>query len=696
MYSLLVLKTFWVKDLRLKYCSISNGDERWSFELIVNRGRNRARSVVLFTCESDSLWKQLVEDLESTLLAYHRQTEYSKVVGWFHDIIQGNIFSAAYLGDIVELRRHIRLLAQFNQSKGASFLSPDAVLNEPDLTGMTALHWSALRGHEVCVRLLLDKGADVDVLQKGMNSPLLLAAAGGHESVARLLLERGADITLRNVKGHDSVFMAVLYGHATKGLPWLLQLLTHRGVNLNQVDSCGATPLHLCAEKNLARPVRMLVDAGAEVNAKYGQFQWSPLQLACKHKTPDVETIRSFLDKGAYPNWRDLNGKTAFEIALSMQPSSTNSGQSGLSRAPSDKRITVESSDEGTSSANRYQLEESPDKWRAMDETLSQVGDWAVRALPALLELCRKGARFEQRDVDFLRQSFRSAIQEGRDVWLTKSAPANFKDFVVAREQAGEELLLHKGVWHKDNASSACPLCSDTFGLTNRRHHCRACGVLCCDKCSSKRLQLSFNETLTEVTSPGPNGGPKEERVCDGCFNRLIHEASQPSPDHFRVRQLKQSALDVIQSIEELIEALDDPFSDQSSSREPNTREMSKMSFSGTITSLSGMSSSTTTSNLSRSTVLTHSPSFRGRRPSLVMTESSSTPTAASQTSLSSRSTGDLLIEALKIRESKLYHTEDVIAKFLEAADGYHRVSKKLIDQKSESRRLWGSGGVSS
>jgi hypothetical protein len=78
------------------------------------------------------------------------------------------------------------------------------------------------------------------------------------------------------------------------------------------------------------------------------------------------------------------------------------------------------------------------------------------------------------------------------------------------------------------------------------------------------------------------------------------------------------------------------------------------------------------------------------------MTESSSTPTAGSQASLPPRSAGDLLIEALKIRESKLYHAEDVIAKFLEAADGYHRVSKKLIDQKSESRKLWGSSGVSS
>jgi ankyrin repeat protein len=81
------------------------------------------------------------------------------------------------------------------------------------------------------------------------------------------------------------------------GLPWTLQLLNAKGLDLNQADSVGATPLHLCAMKNLHRPVRMLVDSGAEVNAKHGKTQLTPLQMACSHAHPDVETIRSFLDK---------------------------------------------------------------------------------------------------------------------------------------------------------------------------------------------------------------------------------------------------------------------------------------------------------------------------------------------------------------------------------------------------------------
>jgi DNA-directed RNA polymerase subunit RPC12/RpoP len=176
---------------------------------------------------------------------------------------------------------------------------------------------------------------------------------------------------------------------------------------------------------------------------------------------------------------------------------------------------------------------------------------------------------------------------------LLLGEPANFLEFVAVREQSGEDLRLHKAVWSKDKTSNICQLCSDQFSLTNRRHHCRACGVLTCDKCSSKRLHLSVqtNESSflpTSSSSNNPNerstflsnrdsgkkgatgdrgslgggGSGKEDngdRVCDGCFNRLCQEASQPSPDHFRVRQLKQCAIDLIHSIEELIDSLDDP-----------------------------------------------------------------------------------------------------------------------------------------
>jgi hypothetical protein len=51
-----------------------------------------------------------LHELETVFLAYHRDTELSLSMGWFHEIIQGTYFSAAYLGDLVLLRKHLNLM----------------------------------------------------------------------------------------------------------------------------------------------------------------------------------------------------------------------------------------------------------------------------------------------------------------------------------------------------------------------------------------------------------------------------------------------------------------------------------------------------------------------------------------------------------------------------------------------------------
>jgi hypothetical protein len=299
----------------------------------------------------------------------------------------------------------------------------------------------------------------------------LLAAARGHDTVARLLIEKGADPSQRNLRDRDAVFMAVVYGHASKGLPWLLQLLTSKGLNLNQIDSIGATPLHVCAEKNLARPVRMLVDSGANVNVIHQMNQLTPLQMACNQSHPDVETIRSFLDKGSHPNWRDSKGQTAFTLVMAAHKKGLDTDKSGdRSSETSDAiRSSIDTTNMLENNSNN-DFGESV-KWRAMEETIEQVGDWAVRALPTLLEIVKKGGRYDVKDLDILRPSFRSAVELAHVEWMQKKQMPNFVEFVLAREQAGEDFRVHKSKW--SNKSKNCECCSDVFGVTNRKHHCR-------------------------------------------------------------------------------------------------------------------------------------------------------------------------------------------------------------------------------
>lgn len=60
--------------------------------------------------------------------------------------------------------------------------------------------------------------------------------------------------------------------------------------------------------------------------------------------------------------------------------------------------------------------------------------------------------------------------------------------------------------WHD---GSECFRCRSEFSLFNRKHHCRACGQIFCDRCSTKEIPL-------------PQFGiEKEVRVCDACFEKI-------------------------------------------------------------------------------------------------------------------------------------------------------------------------------
>ncbi|GAM18660.1 hypothetical protein SAMD00019534_018350 [Acytostelium subglobosum LB1] len=50
--------------------------------------------------------------------------------------------------------------------------------------------------------------------------------------------------------------------------------------------------------------------------------------------------------------------------------------------------------------------------------------------------------------------------------------------------------------WVEDNKAHNCSKCNVGFTLLNRKHHCRRCGLVFCQKCSSntaKIPQLNYN-----------------------------------------------------------------------------------------------------------------------------------------------------------------------------------------------------------
>uniref|UniRef100_A0A1A8RAX2 RUN and FYVE domain containing 1 n=1 Tax=Nothobranchius rachovii TaxID=451742 RepID=A0A1A8RAX2_9TELE len=66
--------------------------------------------------------------------------------------------------------------------------------------------------------------------------------------------------------------------------------------------------------------------------------------------------------------------------------------------------------------------------------------------------------------------------------------------------------------WLKDDEATECKQCQKEFSISRRKHHCRNCGDIYCNNCSSNELALPSY--------------PRPVRVCDVCHSLLLQRSS--------------------------------------------------------------------------------------------------------------------------------------------------------------------------
>ncbi|MEQ2166077.1 hypothetical protein GOODEAATRI_023951 [Goodea atripinnis] len=113
------------------------------------------------------------------------------------------------------------------------------------------------------VRLLLDRGSQIDAKTRDGLTPLHCAARSGHETAVELLLERGAPLLARTKNGLSPLHMAAQGDH----VECVKHLLQHKAP-VDDVTLDYLTALHVAAHCGHYRVTKLLLDKRANPNAR--------------------------------------------------------------------------------------------------------------------------------------------------------------------------------------------------------------------------------------------------------------------------------------------------------------------------------------------------------------------------------------------------------------------------------------------
>jgi len=199
-------------------------------------------------------------------------------------------------------------------------------INELDETGNHLLHLSASRkyrsGGTRFHELLIERGADINLVNKAGLSPLDIAILNGNTEVTELLIEKGAQSYSLHAAIHQGDVERVkqllkdgadinkldmrewqtplMYAVSAEN-PEMVRFLISNGADVNHINPRGSTPLTQTAFLGDIEMVKLLLEHGADIHYMRDDG-YSVLTTAIQSRNLDI--VKFFVNKGF-----DVNGK---------------------------------------------------------------------------------------------------------------------------------------------------------------------------------------------------------------------------------------------------------------------------------------------------------------------------------------------------------------------------------------------------
>ncbi len=226
-----------------------------------------------------------------------------------------------------------------NRDAVRAALARKADVNAPQVDGTTALHWAVRADDGEMADLLIRAGARAAAANREGMTPMQLAAANGSAAMIVRLIKAGADPNAPLTEYGDTALMMA----ARTGKTDALEVLLEGSAKVNAAETWGGTTalMWAAAERHPAA-VKVLIDHGADVNARskfvaaangrgfegrtpsarssaqgaeeFASGLLTPLMFAAREG--DVESARLLVAAGAEVNAVAGDGKDALGLAI--------------------------------------------------------------------------------------------------------------------------------------------------------------------------------------------------------------------------------------------------------------------------------------------------------------------------------------------------------------------------------------------
>jgi ankyrin repeat protein len=202
----------------------------------------------------------------------------------------------------------------------------DPNIAEPD--GTTALHWAVRYDEAMLVDRLIKAGANVNAVNRYGVTPIALACESASGAVVEHLLKAGVNANATGPLGETALHTCAHAGNVDSA-----KALLARGAKVDAGDSWrGQTPLMWAAAQGHAAMVRVLVEAGADVNTRSTVVTWERQRTAeprdkwlppggftallLSARAGCVDCVKVLAASGANINEIDPENHTALVLAL--------------------------------------------------------------------------------------------------------------------------------------------------------------------------------------------------------------------------------------------------------------------------------------------------------------------------------------------------------------------------------------------